>query len=301
MGPLTLGEAGAPLLALTRWGDRKGLQDCRAMLEFRSPSGSFKDRGAVLLTWRLRLLGHHRLVEDSSGNAGAALAAYCAAAGIECHIFAPGRADPPKLAQIRAYGAQVTVVPGPREAAREAALEAASEVGSVYASHVRDPGFLQGMKTYAYDLFRQRGGSFPDHLVFPTGNGGLLLGTWLALQDMAELPGAAAVRLHAAQAANCSPLAGTAAGDTIAGGIAVGAPERLLQIRAALAGSGGGVVTVSDNEINQARAELALDEGIYVEPTAAAGFAAAAQMARAGLIEAGESVVIPATGSGLKT
>ncbi len=298
--PLTLGEAGAPLLPLRRWGPRSGLGDCQAMLEYCSPSGSFKDRGAALVAWRLRDAGYERLVEDSSGNAGAALAAYCAAAGTNCHIFAPGAADPPKLAQIKSYGAAVTVVPGPREAARIAALEAATEPESVYASHVRDPGFLLGMKSFAYDLLWRRGGAFPDHVIFPTGNGGLLLGTSLALADMAGLPGAAAVRLHAAQAVNCAPLAGNVAGPTIAGGIAVASPERLRQIKSALASSGGHVVTVSDNQIKQARADLAAEEGIYLEPTAAAGFAAAAHMVRAGLIGPGESVVIPATGSGLK-
>ena len=301
---LTLGETGAPLLALPRWGKRIGLARCQAMLEYFSPTGSFKDRGAVLVAWRLQSAGHTRLIEDSSGNAGAALAAYAAAAGLECHVFAPGRADPPKLAQIRACGARISLVEGPRAAAREAALAAAAEPGSVYASHVRDPGFLLGMKTFAYDLCWRRGGNLPDHLVFPTGNGGLLLGTWLALRDMADLPGTGPVRLHAAQAENCAPLAAAdedlSAGRTIASGIAVTAPERIRQIKTALAESSGSVVTVSDNEIRQARAELAEDEGIFVEPTAAAGFAAAAQMVRAGLIGPGQSVVIPATGTGLK-
>ena len=274
------------------------------MLEYRSPSGSFKDRGAVLTAWRMRRSGHDVLVEDSSGNAGAALAAYSAAAGLSCHIFAPGRADPPKLAQIKAYGARVTVVHGSRESARDRAIAAAGAPGSVYASHVRDPGFLLGMKTFAYELFWRRGGELPDHVVFPTGNGGLLLGTFQALADMAGLPGADSVRLHAAQAENCAPLAGQdsagLAKPTIAGGIAVSAPERIGQIKAALAARAGDVVTVSDNEIKQARADLAMDEGLYVEPTAAAGFAAAALMVRAGLIGPGESVVIPATGTGLK-
>lgn len=302
--PLTLGETGIPLLELRRWGARCGLGECQAMLEYRSPSGSFKDRGAVLTAWRLRRRGYAGLVEDSSGNAGAALAAYSAAAGLDCHIFAPGRADPPKLAQIEAYGARVTVVPGPREEARDQAIAAAGAAGSVYASHVRDPGFLLGMKTFAYELFRCRGGEFPDHVVFPTGNGGLLLGTHLALMDMSGLPGADSVRLHAAQARACAPLAGREntgmAQPTIAGGIAVAAPERIGQIKAALAARDGAVVTVSDNEIRQTRADLAKDEGVYVEPTAAAGFAAAVQMARAGLIGPGESVAIPATGTGLK-
>lgn len=303
-GPLTLGEAGVPLLELHRWGARYGFGSCQTMLEYRSPSGSFKDRGAVLAAWRLHRSGYSLLVEDSSGNAGAALAAYCAAAGLDCHIYAPGRADPPKLAQIKAYSARVTVVPGAREAAREQAIAAAGALGSVYASHVRDPGFLLGMKTFAYELFRNRGGEFPDHVVFPTGNGGLLLGTHLALADMSGLPGADSVRLHAAQAQTCAPLAGQGARGsgkpTIAGGIAVAAPERISQIKAALADRAGDVVTVSDNEIKQARADLAREEGVFVEPTAAAGFAAAAQLVRAGLIGPGESVVIPATGTGLK-
>lgn len=292
------------MLELRRWGARFGFGSCQTMLEYCSPSGSFKDRGAVLTAWRLRRSGYDDLVEDSSGNAGAALAAYSAAAGLDCHIFAPGRADPPKLAQIKAYGARVTVVHGAREAARDQAIAAAETPGSVYASHVRDPGFLLGMKTFAYELLWRRGGAFPDHVVFPTGNGGLLLGTFLALADMSGLPEASSVRLHAAQAQACAPLAGRETGEpaesTIAGGIAVAAPERIGQINAALAARAGDVVTVSDNEIKQARADLAVDEGIYVEPTAAAGFAAAVQMVRAGLIGPGESVVIPATGTGLK-
>ena len=299
---LTLGEGSAPLVALPRWGASVGLPDARAMLEFLSPTGSFKDRGAVMVVQRLANGGFDRLVEDSSGNAGAALAAYAAAAGLHCEIFAPGAADAPKLAQMRAFGASVTVVPGARAKAAAAALSTASLPGAVYASHVRDPAFLLGMKTFIFDTCHKSGGRLPDHIVFPTGNGGLLLGSALGIADIGETKGRP--RLHAAQARECAPLVAGAGistgGKTIASGIAVAAPERLDQVRSAISNSGGTVKLVTDNQIRRACSELARFEGIYLEPTAAAGFAAAAELARAGLIRGDESVVIPATGSGLK-
>ncbi len=301
---LTLGEANAPLKAIPRWGRSVGLPRSETMLEFLSPSESFKDRGAVLVAARLGAAGFDRLVEDSSGNAGAALAAYCAAAGLTCQIFAPADADPPKLAQIAAYGAIVTQTGRPRSNAAVAARAEAAQPGAAYASHVRDPAFLLGMKSFLLSLCFQREQTLPDHIVFPTGNGGLLLGTALALADIALPTGQEGPRLHAAQARAISPLADTGfetQGSTIASGIAVANPERFEQISTAVKLSGGKVATVTDNQIRRAGADLAANEGIYVEPTAAAGFAAAAQLASAGLIGSDESVLIPATGSGLKS
>jgi threonine synthase len=156
-----LGEGRTPLVLLRRWGTRHGLGDVYAKLEFAGPTGSFKDRGAATLVSAAASAGATRLVEDSSGNAGAAVAAYAAHAGLACTIFAPASAPAQKLRQIAAYGAELVRVEGPREAVTAAAARAAREdPGAYYASHNTNPLFVDGCKAFAHELARR---SRADH------------------------------------------------------------------------------------------------------------------------------------------
>lgn len=303
--PVSLGEGFTPVIPV----DVEGASFW-AKLECLMPTGSFKDRGTALLVSFLRALGVEEAHDDSSGNAAASLAAYCARAGIRCTLYVPAYASGPKLRQIEAYGARLVRVEGPREAAAQAAQEAAERGESYYASHAYHPLILEGLKTLAYELWEQLP-SPPGAVVFPTGHGTFLLGAYRGFRDvkragaLEELP-----QLVAVQAEGCAPLAEAfrrgleevppnfSAGETIAEGIRIVRPPRAPEILRAVRETGGTVVTVTDDEIRKARDALAR-RGLFVEPTSAAAFAGFRKLASSGKLR--EPVVIPLTGHGLKT
>ncbi len=312
VNPVTLGEGGTPTVRLDNWGGLIGVPNAYAKLEYASPTGSFKDRGSSTLVTRLRELGVSKAVEDSSGNAGASVAAYCAKAGIKAVVFAPESAPAAKLVQIEVYGAELKLVPGARENATKAAREAARAPDTSYASHNLHPYFIEGTKTFSYEVFEDFAGALPDHVVIPVGNGSLYLGAAKGLRELAaagfefESP-----RLHLVQVEACAPLAaGAQAGldgpaavapqPTIAGGISVGEPPRGREVLRTLRDFGGEAVAVTERAVWDARLELAECEGLFVEPTSAAAFAGIRRLAELGAIEAGHSVLIAVTGHGLK-
>jgi threonine synthase len=303
-----MGEGMTPLLSAP------GFPGAAVKVDYLMPTGSFKDRGAVLVASLAAHLGVTRMVADSSGNAGTAIAAYAARAGVDCDVYVPAATSAGKLAQLHAYGAQVHRIEGTREDTAAAAAEAAGQPNVFYASHVYSPVFLHGTKTYVFEIWEQLGGRLPEVLVLPVGNGTLVLGCHIGCRELLAaglidtLP-----RIVAVQAAGCAPLAeamrsgATAPGDarnsgTIAEGIAIARPARGAQILAAVRETGGSIVTVTDDQVRAACAELA-KSGLYVEPTASACWAAL----QAGLAgrppEPGPVpyVVAPLCGSGLKS
>ncbi len=309
---LSLGEGRTPVVDLAAWGSAHGLTQCRAKLEFMAPTGSFKDRGAAPVIASLKAEGAAKIVEDSSGNAGAAMAAYAARAGVDADIYVPAAAPAGKIAQIAQYGAAVHRVQGTREDVAAAAAAAAQAPGAAYASHSRHPAFVEGAKTFVLELLEDGVDALPRHFVFPVGNGGLILGAHKALTELRQaglhfrMP-----RLHIAQAAACAPLVQAFATGasapvaverrpTIAGGIDVAAPARGAAVLRAARATGGTALAVSEDQIAAARAALARQEGLFVESTSAAAFAAAAELRAQGAIADGDTVLIPATGSGLK-
>lgn len=289
--PVSLGEPVTPLLDWERF---------TLKLEGALPTGSFKDRGAAAMAGWLAAHGVERVIEDSSGNAGAALAAYCARVGIGCDIYAPESTPPAKLAQIEAYGARIVRVPGPRPRATEAA-EAAAEQGAIYASHAWSPLFLAGTATFARELHGQLGGEAPDAIVFPVGGGSLLLGAYhgFAALGLPRVP-----RLVCAQAAACAPLVaafeqGSAepvpveVTPSVADGIRIPSPVRGAEVLCAIRETGGTALAVSEDEILAAYRDVAA-AGTLVERTSAVALAAARRVD-------GERIVVAATGHGLKT
>ncbi len=305
---ITLGEGGTPII------ESRSLPGCRFKLEFFSPTLSFKDRGAVVLATLGARLGVGKAVVDSSGNAGTAAAAYFARAGIACEVLVPASTSAEKLAQIRAHGATLTLVTGSRADAAAAAARIAKRPGVFYASHVYHPYFVHGVKTYGYEIWQQSGQRLPSAVLVPVGNGTLLLGCYLAFAEL--VAAGLAERMPAllgVQAAGCAPLAAAVHGErhpahpTVAEGIAISAPARTEQILAAVRASGGTIVAVDDDAIVAGRRALA-GEGLFVEPTAAVCYAAAATAAtRSGpgwqqvrdCLSRGD-VVIPLCGAGLK-
>ncbi|MCX6084299.1 MAG: threonine synthase [Caldiserica bacterium] len=299
---VTMGEGWTPLLSVAF--------DGRVLLikqEQLFPTGSYKDRGAAVMMTHLRELGVKRVVEDSSGNAGCAVAAYAARSGITCDIYVPEDTSPAKTAQIEAYGATLHRVPGTREDTARAALEAATTC--VYASHVYSPWFLHGTKTFAYEVAGQLGWTVPDTLVLPAGNGTLLLGAYLGFTELARAGIVSHVpRIMAVQAVTCAPLAAAFAdgldepveihtSHTAAEGIAIAIPARGSQVLAAVRASGGSFVTVSEQEIIASLWDCCRG-GWFIEPTSAAVIAGARRYARAAA--PGETIVTAFTGHGLK-
>ena len=305
---VTLGEGNTPIIGLPSIGAKLGLMSLSAKLEYLNPTGSFKDRGtSVVIAMALRH-GVQEVVEDSSGNAGASVSAYAGRAGIKAHIFAPSSAPEAKLRQIKAYGAEVHSIEGPREATTTAAVAYYMQHGLVYASHVMSPYFVEGTKIFAYEIFEQSDGDLPRHIVMPVGNGSLLLGALKGFSELksgghiAEIP-----RLHGVQAEGVMPIVAAFRGEqahqtsnTVAGGIAVGSPARVDEIVRAIEATDGTATAVSDADILEWRDTLAQTEGVYGEPTSAAAFAGLARLVEQGTIRPNERVLVPITGFGLK-
>lgn len=271
------------------------------------PSGSYKDRGATVLISLAKQLGIEQVVEDSSGNAGCAIAAYCASAQIGCEIFVPSNTSPGKLAQIRRYGAELHLVHGSREDTSAAVMRAAINV--YYASHSWNPFFFQGTKTWAYEVCEQLGWSVPDTVILPAGNGTLLLGAAMGFRELAGMGIIRKIpRIIAVQAENCAPLARAFAINsttlpsvenkgTLAEGIAITDPIRGTQILEEVRSSGGTFLAVTEAEI-VASLEVMCRQGFYIEPTSAAVIAGAQRYATTS--DSREVIVTIFTGSGLK-
>ena len=302
--PVSLGEGCTPLLASSFRGNR-----CRFKLEWFSPTGSFKDRGASALISFLKQHGIDEILEDSSGNGGAAIAAYGAAAGMTVTILVPEKTLSAKVVQSRASGAVVRLVPGDREATEQAALEMSSEI--FYAGHNWHPMFLQGTKTLGYEIWEDLGFRVPDSIVIPASAGSSLLGCYLAFTELLSSGEAERLpKLFMAQPANCAPVHASfqagidhlVEGDwapTIADGTAIKRPVRLQQMLTALRDSDGGTVAVPEDAIRSASLELA-GRGLYVEPTSALVAAGYSQLIEQGTLAEHEETVVVLTGSGLK-
>jgi threonine synthase len=300
---VTMGEGWTPLRSVM-FDDRQFFIKQEQLF----PTGSFKDRGAAVLMTHLRELGVRHVVEDSSGNAGCAVAAYAARAGVACDIYVPADTSSAKTAQIEAYGATLHRIPGTREDTAHAALEASAMC--VYASHVYSPWFLQGTKTFAYEVAEQLRWTAPETLVLPAGNGTLLLGAYLGFTELARAGIVSHVpRIVAVQAAACAPLArafedgldepvAIRASATAAEGIAIVAPARGLQMLAAVRATGGSFATVTEQEIVTSLRDCCRG-GWFIEPTSAAVIAGARRYARTAA--PGETIVTAFTGHGLKS
>ena len=273
--------------------------------EFTNPTGSFKDRGSVVLAHALRAAGVSEVVEDSSGNAGASIAAYAARLGIRARVFVPDSASPIKLAQIQAYGAQIVRVMGPRSNAANA-VQREVAAGAVYASHAHLPHVLAGMATVAFELCQDLGRS-PGSVVVPVGQGSLLLGLSRGFEALMAA-GAIEVmpRLIGVQASACAPIwavahGGAASlswvgeGETAAEGIRIRNPLRGDSVLAAVEATGGWMDAVEETEISDGRSALAR-LGFWIEPTSAVVWPAL----RRGGERLVEPVVAVLTGSGYK-
>lgn len=302
---VTLGEGMTPLVPIDVDSPEHFVK-----LDYLCPTGSYKDRGASVLLTQLKALGVEQIVEDSSGNAGAAIAAYSARAGIHCTIYCPESTSQGKLKQISAYGAELKLVPGNRMATTEAVKLAAET--TCYASHNWHPFFLEGTKTLAYEIVEQLGWRAPTHVICPVGFGSIYLGLFIGFQELqaqgiiVNMP-----RLLGVQPNVCCPIYNAyvnktetvsrmpQADKTLAEGITAELPIRGQMILEAINSTDGAFITVDDTDIKTGLTFLAA-KGIYVEPTSAVVVKAYQKFLQAGIITSGDQVVSILTGIGLK-
>jgi len=294
---VTLGEGWTPLLRAAVGG-----RDVWFKADHQNPTGSFKDRGAAVQVSRLAALGVDSLVEDSSGNAGSALAIYAARAGLRASIYVPADAPTAKLRMIREAGAELVTIDGDREAVGRAARQAQGPASTPAMSGTRPTVGLPPRRLRDRGAVRLAGAR---GVVVPLGNGALLLGLAIGFEHLHRSGVfATAPRLIGVQAAACAPLAeawqrGQSApvnitpGPTMAGGVAVAKPARGAQILAAVRRCGGRIVAVREAELATTRAALAR-AGWYLEPTGALAAAAL------GIVPERGEVVVMLTGHGLK-
>lgn len=300
---VTLGEGFTPLTAAPEW-------DAEFKLDYTFPSGSFKDRGATTTLSRAVELGVERVVDDSSGNAGAAIAQYAARAGIDADIYVPADAKPSKLRAIAAAGANTIVVEGSRQAVTDACIEAVETGDAWYASHAWNPAFFAGTETFAYEVACQRDWQVPDVVVSPLGHGTLFLGAYRGFQALKNAGWTDSVpRMLGVQAAGVAPLADeTTSGATgdgparndVADGIQIRSPARRDQILDAIDASDGDAISVGSEPTQEVHERLGA-LGFYVEPTSAIAVAGLDVYRNRGVIGPDDEVVVALTGSGLKS
>ncbi|WP_315116385.1 threonine synthase [uncultured Clostridium sp.] len=304
---ISMGEGMTPMVPMDK--DNPNLL---VKLDYLMPTMSFKDRGAAVLITKAKELGVKKVIQDSSGNAGTSIAAYANRAGIDCDIYVPYGTSPKKIKQIASHGAKVHVVPGSREDTAKAALSAVERGDGFYASHVYNPFFYQGTKTYAYEIYEQLEGEVPEALILPVGNGTLVLGAYYGFKDLLKLGLIEKLpKIIAVQSQNCAPIYSAfidgknyttevKSTETLAEGIAIADPKRGPQILEAIRDTDGEIILAPEDDILKVKDDLAL-KGFYIEPTTASTFAGYFKYVKDTGFNPRGKVIIPLCGSGLKS
>ena len=310
--PVSLGEGGTPLLRASG-SCRTDDIDLWIKDESLNPTQSFKARGMSVAVSMAKYLGATKLAAPSAGNAGGALAAYAARAGLEAHIFMPRDTPRANIIECRELGAQVTLIDGlitdcGAEIARRKAAEGWFDV-----STLKEPYRVEGKKTLGYELAEQCAWQLPDVILYPTGGGTGLIGMWKAFDEMETLGwiGKKRPRMFAVQATGCAPIVRAfEAGEkiaaefpdarTVATGLRVPKAIGDFLILNILCQSNGGAIAVTDEEMIRSAREVGSTQGLFVCPEGGACFAALKLLFHAGKIAPGEHVVIFNTGSGIK-
>ncbi len=308
--PVSLGEGGTPLLRAEKFADDL---DLWIKDESLNPTQSFKARGMSVAVSMAKHLGATKLAAPSAGNAGGALAAYAARAGLEAHIFMPRDTPRANMVECRELGAHVTLIDGLiTDCGAEIARRKTKE-GWFDMSTLKEPYRVEGKKTLGYELAEQCEWQLPDVILYPTGGGTGLIGMWKAFDEMETLGwiGEERPRMFAVQAAGCAPIVRAFdAGEktavefpdahTIASGLRVPKAIGDFLILEILRESNGGAIAVDDEEMIRVAREVGSKEGLFVCPEGAACFAALKLLRSTSKIASGERVVIFNTGSGIK-
>ena len=310
VAPVSLGEGGTPLLRARKFGG-----DIELLIKDESlnPTHSFKARGMAVAVSMAKYLGAEQLAIPSAGNAGSALAAYAARAGLEAHIFMPNDTPRCNVIECRELGARVTLIEGLITDCGAAIARRKKKEGWFDMSTLKEPYRVEGKKTLGYELAEQCNWQLPDAILYPAGGGTGLIGMWKAFDEMETLGwiGNKRPRMFAVQAAGCAPIVRAfEAGEknaaefpdarTIASGLRVPKAIGDFLILKILRQSNGGAIAVDDEEMIRVARQVGSSEGLFVAPEAAACFAAFEKLRRAGRLRPSDRVVIFNTGSGVK-
>jgi threonine synthase len=300
--PISLGEGNTPLLWASIFMRRVAFK-----CEYLNPSGSFKDRGSALITAWLQSRVICKAIEDSSGNAGASLAAYATREGIQLRILIPDSSSGVKRRQIESYGAELLPIPGSRTEVAQY-IKLLADKSEVYASHAYLPFNLPGYATIAYEVYEELGNKMPGAVITPVGQGGLLLGLYRGFDALriAYNIGSAIPKIIGVQVRGCAPIwelskygnyeaVESTGNHTLAEGVNVLSPLRAKDVLDAVNTSKGTFCVADEEGILQARNILSR-HGFYVEPTSAIVWAALEQLIQ----ELPDPVVVILTGSGFK-
>ena len=309
--PVTLGEGFTPMLP-SRGNPNVYIKD-----EGLNPTGSFKARGLCAAVTMAKQYGLKKLAVPSAGNAASALAAYCAAAGIEAHIFMPKDVPLANLVECKAYGAHVTLVDGLISDCAKMVNERKQAEGWFDISTLKEPFRVEGKKTMGYEVAEQLNWELPDAIFYPTGGGVGLIGMWKAFDEMEQLGWLKKTasykrpKMIAVQASGCAPVVKAwnehkpvaemwQNAQTSAAGLRVPKPYADYIILDILKQSGGTAIAVSDAQIFQAVEEWASHEGVFASPEGAASLAAYKILLEQKFLKPSDKVVLFNTGSGLK-
>ncbi|HEY6946202.1 MAG TPA: threonine synthase [Candidatus Acidoferrum sp.] len=311
--PVTLGEGMTPLVHAKRLGGSMGLENLYVKDEGLNPTGSFKARGMTAAVTRAKRLGVKTLAAPTAGNAGGALAAYAAAAGIPAVIVMPADTPSANVMECQAFGAKVVKLNGLISDCGKYVTEHKDRKGWYDVSTLKEPYRVEGKKTMGYELWEQFEGKLPDVIFYPTGGGVGLIGMCKAFDEMQQMGwiGAERPRMVAVQAEGCAPIVKAWEAHqssaqffpnaaTIASGLRVPGPLGDQLILSMLRQTKGTAVAVKDEEMLRAGRDLASLEGILAAPEGAATVVAARMLAASGWIKPQETVVLFNTGTGYK-
>jgi len=306
--PVSLGEGFTPLLPSRKYTNLLIKDDGL------NPTGSFKARGMSAALTMLRHYGQKKLAAPSAGNAGGALAAYAAAAGLEAYVFMPKDVPIANRLEVEASGAHLTLVDGLISDCGRMVAERKEKEGWFDVSTLKEPFRVEGKKTMGYEVAEQMGWSLPDAIIYPTGGGVGLIGMWKAFEEMEELgwiDKGKPPKMICVQSDGCAPIPkalheGKVASEmwpdahTLAAGLRVPKAYGDFIILDIVRKSGGTAVAVSDDDLMDGVKELASSEGIFACPEGGAALAAYNQLLHIGFLKSGDRVVLFNTGSGYK-
>lgn len=312
---VSLGEGFTPILTLANLARKYNLSHLLLKDEGQNPTGSFKARGLSMAISKAKEFGTDGCIIPTAGNAGVAMAAYCAKAGMKAVVVMPRHTPKAFREECYWYGADVQLVDGLINDCAARAKELNTDGSLLDVSTLKEPYRLEGKKTMGYEIAEQLNWTLPDVILYPAGGGTGLIGIWKAFKEMQQLgwlPESIKLpRMVAVQAANCQPLVETYFGrqencknytgkPTIANGLAVPRPLGEHMMLNVLHQSGGTAVSITEQEMLEGLQELGRNEGLFVAPEGAAVWMAARKLVAAGKIDSHESILLLNTGSGQK-
>ena len=310
---VSLGEGLTPLMKADRLAARIGVTDLWVKDEGVNPTGSFKARGISCAISMCVELGLSKIAVASAGNAGSALAAYAAAAGIEAHIFVPRDVPRSNYIECRAYGAHVNLIDGLISDCGRIIAERKQAEGWFDLSGLKEPYRIEGKKTMGYEIAEQFGWTLPSAILYPTGGGVGLIGMWKAFDELEAMGWISSQRpkMIAVQTTGCQPVVRALEqgelkttywddAHTVAAGLRVPKPLGDALTLAAIRASKGTAIAVTDEELLDSSLELASATGIFAAPEGGACLAALKKLLANGFLKPDERILLYNTGSGLK-